>query len=185
MTRLQMTLALPILMAVTGPSASAASVYDYRLNDIDGRPVSLADYRGKVLLIVNVASRCGFTYQYEGLETLYARYRDQGLVILGIPSNDFLGQEPGTNEEIKEFCTLNYNVTFPMFEKITVRGAKTHPLYRYLTEKATNPSFAGPVSWNFNKFLVDRSGRIVARFDSKSEPLSAPVIQAVEGALGG
>ncbi len=182
MTRI--SLALTLLATAATPNAAAASLYDFRMNDIDGKTAPLADYRGKVLLIVNVASRCGYTYQYEGLEALYTRYRDQGLVVLGFPSNDFLGQEPGTNEEIKQFCTLNYGVSFPMFEKITVRGRNTHPLYRYLTERATNPQFSGPVTWNFNKFLVDRTGRIVARFDTRVEPEADELIRAVEAALG-
>lgn len=178
-------ISLSVLMAAGGlTSAPAASIYDFTMNDIDGRPISLGDYRGKVLLLVNVASQCGFTYQYEGLEALYRKYRDRGLVILGFPSNDFLGQEPGTNEQIKQFCSSTYNVTFPMFDKIDVRGRSTHPLYRYLTEKTTDPGFAGPVSWNFNKFLVDRDGKIVARFTSKDEPLADRITAAVEGALG-
>jgi glutathione peroxidase len=170
-------------MAVGGLSA-AASVYDFRMSDIDGHEVSLSDYRGKVVLIVNVASKCGYTYQYEGLEDLYGRYKDKGLVVLGFPSNDFLGQEPGTSQDIKEFCSLTYGVSFPMFEKIKVRGLGVDPLYRYLTGKATNPEYGGRVTWNFNKFLVGRDGRIVGRFDTREEPLSDRVIQAVEAALG-
>jgi glutathione peroxidase len=180
-----LALSLSVLMAAGGLApAPAASVYDFTINDIDGKPVSLGEYRSKVLLVVNVASKCGFTYQYEGLEALYRKYQDRGLVILGFPSNDFLGQEPGTAAEIKQFCTLTYNVSFPMFEKIRVRGRSTHPLYRYLTDKKTDPEFAGAVSWNFNKFLIDRNGRIVARFASKDEPLSDTVTAAVEAALG-
>lgn len=180
-----LAMSLSVLMAAGSASgATAASVYGFTVNDIDGKAVSLEQYRGKVLLIVNVASKCGFTYQYEGLEALYRTYRERGLEILGFPSNDFLGQEPGTNAEIKQFCSLNYEVSFPLFEKITVRGRKTHPLYRYLTEKKTNPAFSGPISWNFNKFLVGRDGRILARFESKVEPLSDTVAAAVEAALG-
>jgi glutathione peroxidase len=178
-------LSLSVLMAAgAAPGTTAASIYDFTMNDIDGKPVSLEAYRGKVFLVVNVASKCGFTYQYEGLEALYRKYRDRGFVILGFPSNDFLGQEPGTAAEIKQFCSLTYGVSFPMFEKIKVRGRKTHPLYAYLTEKKTDPSYSGAVSWNFNKFLIDRSGRIVGRFESKEEPLSERLTAAVEAALG-
>ena len=161
-----------------------ASVYEFTANDIDGRPVPLVEFRGKVLFIVNVASRCGFAYQYEGLEALYKRYRERGLAVLGFPSNDFLGQEPGTNEEIRQFCSLRYSVSFPMFEKVRVRGRKAHPLYRYLTERKTNPAHGGAIKWNFNKFLIDREGRIVARFASRDEPLSVHVTAAVDAALG-
>lgn len=163
--------------------AGAASIYDYVMSDIDGKPVALSAFKGKVILVVNTASRCGYTYQYEGLEALYEKYRDSGLVVLGFPSNDFLGQEPGTNQEIKQFCTLSYNVSFPMFSKITVAGKGIHPLYRYLTEKGTNPRFAGPINWNFNKFLIGRSGSILARFSTQDEPQSPKVTAAVEEAL--
>jgi glutathione peroxidase len=171
-------------LALLTPSGFASSIYDFSLQDIDGQPVALEQYRGKVLLVVNVASRCGFTYQYEGLEALYKEYRDRGLVVLGFPSNDFLGQEPGNNEQIKEFCTLKYGVSFPMFAKILVKGRDMHPLYRYLTDKATNPRFAGAISWNFNKFLIGRDGEVLARFGSKTEPGSAEVREAVGQALG-
>jgi glutathione peroxidase len=159
------------------------SIYDFRVADIDGNDVNLADYKGKVLLIVNVASKCGFTPQYKGLESIYRQYKDRGFEILGFPSNDFMGQEPGTNEQIKSFCQLTYNVSFPMFSKITVKGRDIHPLYKFLTEKSTNPKFAGAVTWNFNKFLIDRRGDIVSRFDSKSDPQSPEVVKAVEEAL--
>src|SRR5437763_12205873 len=142
------------------------SVYDFTLKDIDGKEASLAQYRGKVLLLVNVASRCGLTPQYEGLEKVYLKYKDRGLVILGFPANNFGGQEPGTNEEIKTFCSLKYNVTFPMFTKISVKGDDKAPLYQFLTAKETNPAFAGEIKWNFTKFLVDRSGKVVSRFES-------------------
>jgi glutathione peroxidase len=166
-----------------GTQTGAASIYDFPAEDIDGRPVSLEQYRGKVLLIVNVASRCGFTYQYEGLEALYRQYAPGGLVVLGFPANDFLRQEPGSNQQIKEFCSLNYGVTFPMFSKIHVRGRGIHPLYRFLTERATDPRFAGRITWNFNKFLVGRDGTLLARFASKEEPESDKVRKAVEEAL--
>jgi len=170
--------------SLAGTQTGAVSIYDFQVEDIDGRLVSLEQYRGKVLLIVNVASRCGFTYQYEGLEALYRQYADRGLVLLGFPANDFLRQEPGSNQQIKEFCTLNYGVTFPMFAKIHVKGRDIHPLYRYLTEPGTDPRFAGRITWNFNKFLVGRDGALLARFQSKEEPQSEAVRKAVEEALG-
>jgi glutathione peroxidase len=159
------------------------SIYDFRVADIDGNDVNLADYKGRVLLVVNVASKCGFTPQYKGLQKIYGDYRDRGFEILAFPSNDFMGQEPGTNEQIKTFCQLNYNVGFPMFSKISVKGKSIHPLYSYLTDKSTNPKFAGAITWNFNKFLIDRKGNIVNRFDSRTDPQSQEVIKAIEQAL--
>ena len=159
------------------------SIYDFKVADIDGNDVNLADYKGKVLLIVNVASKCGFTPQYKGLQKLYSQYKDKGFEILAFPSNDFMGQEPGTNEQIKTFCQLNYQVSFPLFSKISVKGKNIHPLYRFLTEKSTNPKFAGGITWNFNKFLIDRKGNIINRFDSKTEPQNPEVIKAIEEAL--
>ncbi|MCO5247815.1 MAG: glutathione peroxidase [Chitinophagales bacterium] len=139
------------------------------MTDIDGKEVSLSDFKGKVILIVNVASKCGNTPQYEGLENLYRQYKDKNFVILGFPANNFLGQEPGTNAEIKQFCTLNYNVTFPMFSKISVKGKDIHPLYLYLTNKAFNGVIDAPVTWNFQKFLIDKNGHIVASFSPKTK----------------
>ncbi|MBO0724424.1 MAG: glutathione peroxidase [Blastocatellia bacterium] len=159
------------------------SVLDFTMKSIDGLDVKLDSYSGKVLLLVNVASKCGYTPQYKGLESLYEKYKDQGLVVMGFPANNFLWQEPGSNDEIKTFCSTKYNVTFPMFAKISVKGSKIDPLYKFLTSKETNPEFAGGISWNFNKFLVDRSGKVVARFSSKDEPESVKVVQAVEQAL--
>jgi glutathione peroxidase len=159
------------------------SVYDFTLNDIDRKQVSLSQYRGKVVLIVNVASRCGFTPQYTGLQNLYSKYQDRGFVILGFPANNFLAQEPGSEEEIKTFCSTKYNVTFPMFSKISVKGDDIHPLYKFLTSKETNPDFGGDIKWNFSKFLVDRSGKIIARFEPAVKPESEPVVQAIEKAL--
>jgi glutathione peroxidase len=182
--KLSSLLALTAVAALGGTTAEASSIYDFRVEDIDGRPVSLEQYRGKVLLIVNVASRCGYTYQYEGLEALYKEYSGRGLVVLGFPANDFLGQEPGSNEKIKEFCTLNYGVTFPMFAKIHVKGRGAHPLYRFLTDPLTNPRFAGRITWNFNKFLVGRDGTVLARFRTQEEPGSEAVRRAIEEALG-
>jgi len=162
---------------------AASSIYDFTLNSITGQPVPLAQYKGKVVLLVNVASKCGYTPQYKGLEALYKKYEAQGFVILGFPANNFLWQEPGTNAEIQAFCSRNYNVTFPMFAKISVKGSDQAPLYQYLTDKKANPATGGGIGWNFTKFLVDRNGKIVARFDSSVEPESAEVRKAIEAAL--
>jgi glutathione peroxidase len=162
---------------------AAPSVYDFTLNSIDGKPAPLADYKGKVLLIVNVASRCGFTPQYAGLETLFEKYKDRDLVILGFPANNFGGQEPGTNQEIKSFCSRTYHVTFPMYSKISVQGGDQAPLYRFLTDRSLNPSTGGAIQWNFTKFLVDRTGAVVARFEPDVTPDSREVIEAIERAL--
>jgi glutathione peroxidase len=159
------------------------SIYDFVMPLIDSSSVSLKDYQGKVILIVNVASKCGFTGQYEGLQKLYENYKDKGFVILGFPANNFLGQEPGTEKEIAEFCKLNYGVTFPMFSKISVKGKDQHPLYKFLTESKANPEHAGKISWNFNKFIIDRKGNIVARFGSMTSPLSKKLVAEVEQAL--
>lgn len=159
------------------------TVHSFTAADIDGREVRLSEYRGKVLLIVNVASRCGFTGQYEGLQALYARFRDRGLVVLGFPSNEFLGQEPGSNEQIKTFCSTTYGVTFPMFSKTNVKGSTAHPLYAWLTDKTAHPDTGGKITWNFNKFLVGRDGRVVARYGSRTTPDDAELVAAVERAL--
>lgn len=165
--------------------ATVSNIYDLTMQDIDGKAVCLEAFKGKVLLIVNVASKCGFTGQYEGLEQLYKTYKDQGLVILGFPANNFMRQEPGTEAEIKNFCTLTYGVTFPMFAKISVRGKDIHPLYQYLTSKADNAQFGGRISWNFNKFLVSRTGAIIGRFGSRTKPDDTALIAAIEAALKG
>ena len=156
------------------------SMYEFTMKDIDGKDVKLDTFKGKVVMIVNTASKCGYTPQYEGLQALYDKYKDKGFVILGFPANNFMGQEPGTEAEIKEFCTSKYKVTFPMFAKISVKGEDQHPLYNFLTNKTTDPQFAGEISWNFNKFVVDRAGNVVARFGSKDTPDGEPVIAAVE-----
>ncbi len=160
-----------------------SGIYEFTMKRIDGTTAPLSDYKGKVLLIVNVASKCGFTGQYAGLQKLFETYKDRGLVVMGFPANDFLFQEPGTNKEINEFCSLKYHVTFPMFEKITVAGGKCHPLYKYLTDKATNPEFGGKITWNFNKFLISRDGRILARFGSRTAPEDKDLISAIDAAL--
>jgi len=154
------------------------TVYQYELNTINGENISLSDYEGELLLIVNTASECGFTPQYEGLQELYETYSDQGFKILGFPANNFGGQEPGSDEEIAQFCELNYGVTFPMFSKVSVKGEDQHPLFEYLTT-AENPDFKGEISWNFEKFLVDRNGNVVRRFKSKVTPMSGELTDAV------
>ena len=175
-----------MLVACTSSTPKEVSVknfYDIDAQTIAGKTVKMGDYKGKTLLIVNTASRCGFTGQYEELEELYETYKDRGFVILGFPSNDFMGQEPGSNDEIAQFCKLNYGVTFPMFAKVRVKGSDQHPLYIYLTSKETNPEFAGKISWNFNKFLVSPEGRIVARFGSRTKPLDPELVAAVKSCL--
>ncbi len=171
------------LLGVARGEEPVKSIYDFTMKDIDGTNVNLGDFKGKVLLIVNVASQCGFTGQYAGLETLFKTYSSQGLVVLGFPANNFLGQEPGTEAEIKQFCSLNYGVTFPMFAKISVRGKTQHPLYGFLTSKETNPHFAGAISWNFNKFLMGRDGTVLGRFGSRTTPDDKELVAAVEHAL--
>lgn len=163
--------------------ANGNSVYDFKMKDIDGNDVELKKYKGSVLLVVNTASQCGYTPQYEGLQKIFDKYKGEGFTVLGFPANNFGGQEPGTEKEIKEFCTLKYKVTFPMFAKISVKGEDQHPLYTYLTSKETNPEFAGDIKWNFNKFLIGRDGKILARFDSKATPESEEVAKAIEAAL--
>src|SRR5918997_3104181 len=167
----------------TDGKGTAKSVYDFTLKNAKGQDVKLSDYRGKVVMLVNVASKCGYTPQYEGLQKIYERYKDQGFTILGFPANNFGAQEPGTDEEIQQFCRSNYGVTFPVFSKISVKGDDKHPLYKYLTEKETNPQFAGEIKWNFNKFLVSKDGKIIACFESADKPEDAKVTQAIESAL--
>jgi len=167
----------------TAAAFSASSVHDFTLNSIDGKATPLASYKGKVLLLVNVASKCGYTPQYAGLQSLYAKYKDKGLVIVGVPANNFGGQEPGTNEEIKTFCSRNYNVTFPIMSKVSVKGSDATPLYQYLTDKAANPAVGGDVKWNFTKFLVGKDGKPVQRFEPGVSPDSPELAQAIEKAL--
>jgi glutathione peroxidase len=173
-----------LVLCAIAAATTGKSVYDFTLSSIDGQPVSLGSYKGKVLMLVNVASRCGFTPQYAALESVYEKYKDRGLVIVGIPANNFGAQEPGTNQEIKTFCTRTYNVKFPMMAKVSVKGSDTTPLYQYLTDHAANPSTGGEIKWNFTKFLFDRNGNLVARFEPDVTPDSAQVIAALEKALG-
>jgi glutathione peroxidase len=163
--------------------AQTRSIQDIELPRLDGKPGRLADYKGKVVLAVNVASRCGFTPQYAGLEALHERYSPRGFTILGFPSNQFFGQEPGSADEIQEFCSVNYGVTFPLFAKLDVKGANQHPLYSILTESPDDSGKAGNVSWNFEKFLVGRDGRVVRRFRSKVTPEDPRLVEAIESLL--
>ncbi len=161
-------------------SGENKTVYDFSVNTIMGLPKSMADYKGKVLLIVNTASKCGFTPQFAGLEELYKKYKDRGLVILGFPCNQFAEQDPGSNEEILNFCQVNYGVTFPMFDKIDVNGKDAHPLFEHVKKEAPGMLGLTIVKWNFTKFLVDREGKVVKRFESNVDPASiAPQIEAL------
>ena len=181
MRKLSLILAMCVVCAFA--SAATGSIYDFNLKTIDGQPTTLKAYQGKVVLLVNVASKCGFTPQYAGLEALYEKYKDRGLVIVGVPANNFAQQEPGTNEEIKTFCSRKYNVTFPMMAKVSVLGDDKTPLYAFLTGKDTDPKFGGDIKWNFTKFLFDRKGNPVARFEPNVTPDSPEVTAAVESAL--
>jgi glutathione peroxidase len=169
------------LASMTSMLVSAASLYDIPLKDIDGKDTSLKAYEGKVLLVVNVASRCGLTPQYTGLQALQDKYREKGFSILAFPCNQFNGQEPGTNEEIKQFCSSKYHVTFPIFDKLDVNGQDRHPLYVALAGKAS--PFPGDIKWNFGKFLIGRDGKILKRFEPRTTPDSPEVTQAIETAL--
>jgi glutathione peroxidase len=171
---------LPALVLAEDP---VPAVLNIEVQSIDGQPVKLSKYQGQVLLVVNVASECGLTPQYEGLQALHRRYAKQGLAVLGFPANEFGGQEPGDNRQIAQFCRGQYGVEFDMFAKVVVDGEGICPLYRHLTAAETNPKFAGPIQWNFEKFLIGRNGQIVARFDPSTEPTSDEVVQAIEAAL--
>lgn len=169
-------------LGVVNTGDSANSIYEFELKNIDGETTRLDTYEGKVVLIVNTASECGYTPQYEELQAIYEKYKDDGLVILGFPANNFGGQEPGTNQEIKQFCKVNYDVTFPLFSKISVKGDDIHPLFEYLIEEE-NPDFTGRIKWNFEKFLINRDGILVRRFRSAVEPESETMTRAIEKAL--
>ncbi|MCS6293821.1 MAG: glutathione peroxidase [Nitrospira sp.] len=161
-------------------AAKTTNLYDFTMDDIDGKPVSLGQYKGKALLVVNTASLCGNTPQYTELEAIYEQYHDKGFEILAFPANNFGQQEPGTNAEIKGFCLTKYSVSFPLFSKISVKGSDKHPLYQYLTEKSP---FPGEVEWNFQKYLVDRNGNVVARFPHRMKPSSPEIVKEVERVL--
>jgi glutathione peroxidase len=177
---------LEILVAMSLGAFTAwgdGGVHQFTLRAIDGKAVPLSVFKGQVILIVNVASQCGYTPQYEGLEKLYERYKSRGFLIAGFPANNFGGQEPGTDGEIQTFCKSKYGVTFPMFSKISVAGTDEAPLYRFLTDRSANPKTGGEIQWNFTKFLVDRAGRVTQRFEPPVEPLSHELVSAVESAL--
>lgn len=165
----------------TSPMKSdSKDIYSFKVDTIEGKSKSLADYKGKVLLVVNTASKCGLTPQYEGLEKLYKAHKEEGLVVLGFPANEFAGQEPGTNEEIKEFCSKNYGVSFPMFSKVVVKGENTHPLYQWLLAQTENHN---DIEWNFAKFVVGKDGKVIARFAPKTAPDDPKLIETLKNAL--
>lgn len=171
------------MMVMLGPFISYAeqkNVHSFTVESINGDQISLSDYEGKALLIVNTASRCGYTPQYKSMESLYSIYKEQGLEVLAFPANNFGGQEPGTNDQIKNFCLMKYKTTFPLFAKSSVKGDNINPLYKYLTQES---SFDGDISWNFNKFLVDPNGEVVARFPSNVDPLSSQLVKKIEDIL--
>ena len=174
---------LGALLLMSSAAFAASSVHEFTMDAINGTPTPLASFKGKVMLVVNVASQCGYTYQYEGLQALYLKYKDQGLVIAGFPANNFGAQEPGSNAEIGAFCKSKFGVTFPMFSKISVMGSDKAPLYQFLTDKNANPKTGGEIPWNFTKYLVDRNGKVLARFDAPVEPESPELTSAIEAAL--
>jgi glutathione peroxidase len=178
----QIYFVLGVLLIMASALYAATGFYSFTLNSIDGKPAPLANYKGKVVLVVNVASQCGYTPQYSALESIYEKYKDKGFVILGFPANNFGAQEPGTNEEIKTFCTRKYSVTFPMYSKISVKGDDQAPLYAYLT-KDTGAGISGDIKWNFTKFLIDRNGKVVQRFEPAVTPDSKEVTGAIEKQL--
>ena len=188
MTKFCTSLALGSIL-MTAVSLSAADKSDKKtpltgeVKTIDGKTVDLKEYQDKVVLVVNTASYCGNTPQYEALQELHEKYADKGLAVLGFPANEFGAQEPGTDAEIAEFCTKEYGVTFPMFSKIVVKGEGQAPLYKHLTSKETNPEFAGPISWNFEKFLISRNGEVVGRFKPGLSPKDDAVVNAIEREL--
>lgn len=173
---------LTIFIAITAYFMNDTLVHDFKVNNIDGNEINLADYKGKVLLIVNTASKCGFTPQYDDLQTLYKKYEEQGLVVIGFPANNFGGQEPGTDEEIKTFCLTKFDVEFPMMSKVSVKGDDIHPLFKELTTAET-ASFSGDINWNFEKFLIDKNGNLVERYRSRTKPLSEDITSAIEAEL--
>ncbi|HEX4591373.1 MAG TPA: glutathione peroxidase [Gemmataceae bacterium] len=191
MSRGTVALFTAALLSAAGLAAVAAEKGDakvpaalnFTMTDITGKPVELSHYQGKVVMLVNVASKCGYTPQYRGLEKLYEKYAKDGLVVIGVPANEFGKQEPGTDAEIQQFCSETYKVTFPMMSKAVVKGPGICPLYKFLTSKDTDPKFAGDVKWNFEKFLIGRSGEVVARFRSPVEPDAPELVKAVEAEL--
>jgi glutathione peroxidase len=179
-------LALSVIAAVAVAADKGdkpMSVLNFKMKALDGKETDLSQYKGKVVLFVNVASKCGLTPQYKSLQALHDKYADKGLVIVGVPANEFGKQEPGTDVEISEFCSTRYGVKFPMLSKVVVKGDGIAPLYKFLTEKETNPKFAGEIAWNFTKFLVNRNGEVVGRFEPRVEPMSDEVVKAIETEL--
>ena len=170
----------PKMNTVNNDSSASAPLYQFKLQTPEGKEISLADYFGKTILVVNIATRCGYTPQLTGLESTYAKYKDQGFVILGIPSNEFGGQSPESNEEIAKFCQLNYKSSFPVFSKIEVNGANAHPLYKFLKSSTSDSS---DIRWNFEKFLIDKNGNVKQRFASGDKPDSSAMQQAIEALL--
>ncbi len=183
--RLIAAFAFVLLLAAALPAwaADVKSPLDFTMNSLDGKPTELSKFKGNVVLIVNVASKCGYTPQYKQLEEVYTKYKDKGFEVLGFPANQFGGQEPGSDKEISEFCTKNFGVDFPMFSKIVVKGDGIAPLYEFLTSEKTNPGMSGPIKWNFEKFLVGRDGKVVKRFSTKTKPDAPEVIEAIEAEL--
>jgi len=171
-----------MIAMASGNSNDETAFYNFNVQNIDGEEISLSEYKGKVVLVVNVASKCGYTPQYEGLQNIYESHKDDGLVILGFPANNFNGQEPGSDEQIKQFCTLEYGVDFPMFSKVSVKGDDQAELFNYLTSQA-NPDFEGEIKWNFEKFLIDKNGSLQRRFRSDVKPESEELLSAVEKEL--
>ena len=180
--RARIYLVFGVAFIMTGSLLAASGIYNFTLPSIDGKAAPLAEYRGKVVLLVNVASQCGYTPQYSALEAMYEKYKDRNFVVLGFPANNFGAQEPGTNEEIKTFCSRKFNVSFPMYSKISVKGSDQAPLYTYLT-KETGPGITGEIKWNFTKFLVDGDGKVVKRFEPAVTPDSKEVTEAIEALL--
>jgi len=179
MKMLALLIAVVLVQGVLG--ASSTSVHDIKLNTIEGKPTTLADYKGKVVLLVNVASKCGLTPQYTALQQLHEKYQNKGFTVIGVPCNDFGSQEPGSSKEIVEFCSEKYNVSFPLMEKIHVKGAEQHPLYARLTGKEAE--FPGEIKWNFGKFLIGKDGKVLKRFEPQTKPDSEEVTKAIEAAL--
>jgi len=183
LTTLSVAMAATIVVSAEESKDAVPEALNFKVKSLDGKDVELSKYDGKVVLVVNVASECGLTPQYKDLQAIYDQYKDQGLVVLGFPCNQFGSQEPGTEAEIKQFCTENYGVTFDMFSKVDVNGEKAAPLYKYLTALETKPKGAGKVSWNFEKFLLNRNGEVVARFEPQTKPDSTEVVSAIEKEL--
>lgn len=179
MKKLIPVILVSLLVAVTSLQAQK-SFYDFKATSIDGKPVNLADYRGKKLLVVNVASKCGYTPQYSDLEALYEKYKGRNFTIIAFPANNFMGQEPGTNEEIREFCTSKYNVTFPMMSKISVKGKDIDPLYKWLTSKEENGVMDAPVKWNFQKFMISEDGTLVGMIAPGDKPFDQRIVDWIE-----